>query len=231
LLACVVAFAIGLPLGIFMALRANTWIDRVLSGVSLIGISIPTFWLAIVLITVLSVTYGILPVSGRLSSSTTYVPITGFVTLDSLLTANWGLLRDALLHALMPAFALGIVLAGSVARVTRASMIGVLQADYIRFARAKGLSDSRVILVHALKNAMVPVVTITAIEFGSLIGGAVVTETIFGWPGIGRLAIEAVSARNYPLIQGSILVMAILFVVANTVADLICAALNPKIEL
>jgi len=231
LYACAIAFAIGLPLGIYMAMHADTWLDRALSGVSLIGVSIPTFWLAIVLITVFSVTYGLLPVSGRLPSGIVYVPITGFVAIDALLTGDPRLLRGALTHAAMPAFALGIVMAGSIARVARAAMIGVLHADYIRFARAKGLSETRVILIHALKNALVPVVTIAAIEFGSLIGGAVVTETIFGWPGIGRLAIEAVNARNYPLIQGAILIMAIMFVAANTAADLICAALNPKIEL
>ena len=230
-LACLVAFALGLPLGIAMALRANTWLDKVLSSLSLVGLSIPTFWLAIVLITLLSVTYPLLPVSGRLSGSIVYLPITGFVTIDSLLTGNWAQLRDGLAHAAMPTFALGIVLAGSIARVTRASVIGVLNADYIRFAEAKGLGSARIILVHVLKNAMVPVITIAAIEFGSLIGGAVVTETIFGWPGIGRLAIEAVNGRDYPLVQACILIMAFLFIVSNTAADLICAALNPKIEL
>ena len=208
--ALVVSLLIAIPAGVVAATRRNTPADFAVSIGALCGMSLPTFWLGILLILGFSIWLPVLPSSG-------YVP----VTQDPL---------RALAHLVLPALTLGVGLAAATMRMTRSTMLEVLRADYVRTARAKGLSRRAVIWKHALRNALIPVVTLVGIQFGQLLGGVVVTETVFSWPGIGKLTVDAIFARDFPVVQGAILVTASLFVLINLVTDLLYAALDPRLR-
>lgn len=206
--ALLVSLAIALPAGIVAATRRNRPADFAVSLVALCGLSLPSFWLGILLILGLSIAWPVFPASG-------YAP---------LLADPWAALR----HLVLPAATLGVALAGASMRMTRSAMLEVLPADFIRTAHAKGLGPRRVVWRHALRNALIPIVTLVGIQLGQLLGGVVVTETVFAWPGIGKLVVDAIFARDYPVVQGAILVTATLFVLLNLATDLICVALDPR---
>ncbi len=208
LAALAVSVCIALPAGVVAATRRNRPADFVVSVAALCGLSLPSFWLAILLVLGLSIALPIFPSSG-------YVPFTS----DPL---------AALHHLVLPAATLGVALAAASMRMTRAAMLDVLPADYIRTAQAKGLSQRRVVWRHALRNALIPIVTLLGIQLGQLLGGVVVTETVFAWPGIGKLVVDAIFARDYPVVQGAILLTATLFVLLNLLTDMLCAALDPR---
>ena len=210
ILAMLFALTIGVPIGILAAVKKGSWIDTVANVVALSGLSIPNFWLGIILILIVSVKFGLLPASGYVSPS------------EDL----WQNIRTMI----MPAFVLGNALAASIMRHTRAAMVGVLRADYIRTARAKGLRAPRVILKHALRNALVPIVTVATLLFGELLAGAVLTEQIFTIPGFGKLIVDAVFNRDYAVVQGVVLCTAAGFIVMNLLADVLYIVVNPRLR-
>ncbi len=229
--ALVIAVATAIPLGILAAVRRGSWIDKVATVGSLLGVSLPGFWFAILLIMLFAVNLQLLPVAGRIGYASEVAPITGFLLIDTLLRGRPDAFLDALRHILLPAITLGLPMAAILMRVTRTSMLEVLRSDYITFAEAKGLKRSRVLYRHALKNALIPTVTVAAIEMGSLLGGSMIVETVFGWPGLGRLVVESIFMRNYPLIQAAVLFYAVTYVLLNFVADLLYTQLNPRVRL
>ncbi len=235
LAAMIVAIAFGVPLGIIAAVRFRSLTDAFTMSLALLGVSIPVFWLGWMLVYLLSVVpshYGLnlFPISGRISLQYTVTPITHLIVLDALLEGNWQAAGDALWHLVLPALTLGTIPLAIVAKITRSGMLDVLRSDYIRTARAKGLSERAVLLHHALRNALVPILTVIGLQTGLLLGGAVLTEHIFAWPGVGRLAFDAISNRDMPLVNGVILLFATVFVVVNTIVDLLYAAVNPRIR-
>jgi len=225
------ALAVGIPVGVAAALKHNTAFDRVSTAVSFIGVSLPGFWLGIVGILVFAMTLGWMPTSGRIPYGLEPRHITGLLTLDALITGNMPALGSALRHLCLPATTLGLGVAAVVARVTRSGMLDVLGSDYVLFARAKGVPESAVTIRHALRNAMIPTVTLVGLQFGSLLGGNMIVETVFGWPGLGRVVVDAVFARDYPVVQASVMVYALTFVLINLVTDVIYTALDPKMAL
>ncbi len=235
LAAMIVAIAFGIPLGIVAAVKFRSLADALTMSLALLGVSIPVFWLGWMLVYLLSVVpshYGLnlFPISGRISLQYTVTPITHLIVLDALLEGNWQAAGDALWHLVLPALTLGTIPLAIVAKITRSGMLDVLRSDYIRTARAKGLSERAVLLHHALRNALVPILTVIGLQTGLLLGGAVLTEHIFAWPGVGRLAFDAISNRDMPLVNGVILLFATVFVVVNTIVDLLYAAVNPRIR-
>ena len=231
LAAILLAILVSIPLGVAAAVRRDTWLDRTLSAVSLFGVSLPGFWFGILLILLFAVTWGVFPVGGRTSFDLEVPRVTGFLLIDTLAAGRIDAFGAALRHLALPAITLGLPTAALLARVVRSSMAEVLTSDYVLFAEAKGLSRARVLGRHALKNALIPVVTVAAIETGSLLGGNMIVETVFGWPGLGRLVVESIFARNYPLVQAAVLLYAVTYVVLNFAADLAYTALNPKVRL
>jgi peptide/nickel transport system permease protein len=228
--ALLIALVIGIPLGVVAATRRNTSLDYGSMIFALIGISTPVYWAGIVLIYLLSFRLGLFPISGILDSGIKLHHITyGYVT-DSILTGNWRALRSSLAHLILPAFVLSTIPMAIVARMTRSSMLEVLGQDYLRTARAKGLHDRLVITRHALKNALIPVVTVIGLQFGGLLSGAFLTETVFARPGVGRYVVTAIGARDYPVIQAVVLLIAVLFVLINLAVDLVYAFLDPRIH-
>src|SRR6195952_2406025 len=199
-------------------------------GASLTGFSMPIFWWGLLLILTFSVGLGWTPVSGRIAIQYDIPSVTGFMVVDALLSSDKGAFRSALSHLVLPAIALGTIPLAVIARMTRSSMLEVLREDYVRTARAKGLSPNRVVIVHALRNALVPVVTVIGLQVGTLLAGAVLTETIFSWPGVGKWLIDAISRRDYPVVQGGILITASLVIVVNLLVDLMYGLINPRIR-
>ena len=200
-------------------------------GISLVGYSMPIFWWGLILILVFSVTLGITPVSGRINVLYDIEPVTGFMLIDTLLSdegieAFW----DALAHLALPATALGTIPLAVISRMTRSNLLEVLGEDYIRTAKAKGLSPFRVIWLHALRNALIPVITIIGMLFGTIITGAILTESIFSWPGIGKWLVHSVTSRDYPVIQGGILLIATMIITTNLLVDFINTWVNPKLR-
>ncbi len=233
--AMIVAIAFGIPLGIIAAVKFRSAADAFTMSLALLGVSIPVFWLGWMLVYLLSVVpshYGLnlFPISGRISLQYTVRPITHLIVLDALLEGNWQAAADALWHLVLPALTLGTIPLAIIAKITRSGMLDVLRSDYIRTARAKGLSERAVLLRHALRNALVPILTVVGLQTGLLLGGAVLTEHIFAWPGVGRLAFDAIGNRDMPLVNGVILLFATVFVVVNTGVDLLYAAVNPRIR-
>jgi peptide/nickel transport system permease protein len=216
---------------VLAAVKRGSLIDKLATTVSLVGVSIPAFWLGIMLILVFAVQLGIMPVSGRIAFVHEVPRITGFVLVDTLVQGRFAAFLDAVWHIALPAFTLGVAMSALLMRVMRASMIDVLQQDYVAFARAKGLAPRRVLLGHAFKNAMIPVVTVAALETGYLLGGNTIVETVFGWPGLARVIVEAVYSRDYPLVQAGVLVIALIYVGVNFAADVIYMLLNPRVKL
>jgi dipeptide transport system permease protein len=229
---CAILFAvlIGLPAGMLAALKRNTVLDYSVMGVSLTGYSMPIFWWALLLILFFSVTLGWTPVSGRMDIVYDIAPVTGLMLIDSLLSGEQGAFRSAVSHLILPTIALGTIPLAVIARMTRSAMLEVLREDYVRTARAKGLSRLRVIGVHALRNALIPVITVIGLQVGTLLAGAILTETIFSWPGIGKWLVEAIHRRDYPVVQGGILMSATIIIVVNLVVDLLYGVVNPRIR-
>jgi len=230
LLSMIIAIIIGVPVGIVSASKRNTAIDSISMVGSLIGVSMPIFWLGIMEIMLFAVILQWLPAGARLSIGIEIESITNLYLIDSLITGNMEGFRDALSHIIMPAVALATIPMGIIARMTRSSMLDVLQEDYIRTARAKGLGTRLVLYRHALKNAALPVVTIIGLQAGTLLAGAVLTETIFSWPGIGRWVYDAILGRDYPIVQGGTLLIAVVFVGVNFLVDILYALLDPRIR-
>jgi peptide/nickel transport system permease protein len=228
--AMVISSFLGVIFGIISATRQYSLFDYLSMLGALIGVSMPIFWLGLVLMLIFSLHLGLLPMSGRLSIGVELDPITNFLILDALLAKNWAALRDALWHLTLPAFTLSTIPMAIVARMTRSSMLEVLRQDYIKTARAKGLAEHVVIIKHGLRNALVPVVTVVGLQFGILMAGAILTETIFAWPGVGKWMYDAVMQRDYMVIQGGTLIIATVFVVVNLAVDVLYAVINPRIS-
>ncbi len=230
-LAMILAIAIGIPVGIVAAVKRNSFLDYFFIGVSLIGYSMPIFWWGLILILVFSVSLGWTPVSGRIDVLYDIEPVTGFMLIDSLLSEEgWPAFWDALRHLALPAMALGTIPLAVVTRMTRSSLLEVLGEDYIRTAKAQGYGSLWVVCVYAMRNALIPVVTVIGLMFGSIITGAILTETIFSWPGIGKWLVHSVTARDYPVIQGGILLIACLVIMINMGVDLMNSLVNPKLR-
>ena len=228
--AMLMALVIGLPAGIVAALKRNTVLDYSVMGASLTGYSMPIFWWGLLLILTFSVTLGWTPVSGRIAIQYDIPAVTGFMLVDSLLSSDAGAFKSAVSHLILPAIALGTIPLAVIARMTRSSMLEVLREDYVRTARAKGASTLRVVGVHALRNALIPVVTTIGLQVGTLLAGAILTETIFSWPGIGKWLVEAIHRRDYPAVQGGILMSATVIIVVNLVVDMLYGVINPRIR-
>jgi dipeptide transport system permease protein len=224
------AVAIGLPVGILAAMRRGTVLDYATMGLSLTGYSMPIFWWALLLILFFSVQLGWTPVSGRLSVLYYVEPVTGFMLVDTLLAGEPEAFWSALRHLILPSVALGTIPLAIIARMTRSSMLEVLGEDYIRTARAKGLPPLRVIGLHALRNALIPVVTVIGLAVGVLFAGAILTETIFSWPGVGKWLVESVRRRDYPVLQGGVLLIATVVMMVNLLVDLLYGLINPRIR-
>lgn len=220
----------GMIFGIISATKQYSAFDYLSMVGALLGVSMPVFWLGLVLMLIFSLGLAWFPMSGRLSIGIDLQRITNFYILDAVLTGNWTALRDALSHIALPAATLSTIPMAIVARMTRSSMLEVLRQDYIKTARAKGLSQRVVIFKHALRNALIPVVTTIGLQFGILLGGAILTETVFAWPGVGKWIYDAVSQRDYMVIQGGTLVIASTFVVINLLVDVLYAVINPRIS-
>ncbi len=230
LLSMVIAVLIGIPVGIASAARRNSLLDSASMIGSLIGVSMPIFWLGLMEIMLFAVFLQWLPAGGRIDLSTDVKTITHLIVVDSLLTGNVEAFIDAMKHLAMPTIALSTIPMAIIARMTRSSMLDVLQEDYIRTATAKGLKERVVLFRHALKNAFLPVITIIGLQTGSLLAGAVLTETIFSWPGIGKWIYDAILGRDYPIVQGGTLLIAIIFVFFNLLVDVSYALLDPRIR-
>jgi len=228
--AVLLAIAFGIPIGIVSAVWRNSWVDSASRVWALIGVSMPIFWLGVMLAWVFGVELGWLPIGFRLDTGTAFQPWTNFVILDAALQGNWVAFRDALRHLVLPACALATIPLAIIARMTRASMLEVLSREYIRTAEAKGLSQPVVILHHALRNALLPVLTVIGLQIGRLLAGAILTETIFSWPGIGLWVYEAIESRDYAIVQGASLFIAVIFVTVNLLTDLLYAAVDPRIK-
>jgi len=229
--ALLLALMVAFPIGIISAVRQNSLLDRLSMATAFLGISMPGFWLGIVLILIFSVWLKWLPVQGRIDAGIELEHITGFYVIDSLITRNWEALWSTLRHLLLPSITLGAAVAAIVARVLRSSMLEILRADYVQLARAKGASENKVVVKHALRNALIPTVTVVGLQVGVLLGGNMIIETVFGWPGLGRMVVEAIFNRDFPLIQGAVMVYAFTFVIANLIVDVLYTYLNPKITL
>lgn len=225
------ALLVAFPIGIISAVRQNSLLDRLSMASAFVGISMPSFWLGIILILFFSVYLKWLPVQGRIASGISLETITGFYLLDSLLTRNWPALWSSFKHLLLPSITLGAGVAAIVARVLRSSMLEILRADYVKLARAKGAPEGSVVLKHVLRNALIPTVTVIGLQVGVLLGGNMIVETVFGWPGLGRLVVDAIFSRDFPLVQGAVMVYAFTFVLANLIVDILYTYLNPKIEM
>lgn len=235
---CALLFALvlGILAGTLAAIKRGTIFDHGVMGLSLTGFSMPIFWWGLILIILFSVSLGWTPVSGRIDLAFDIPPRTGFMLIDSWLAQqaepdiNAGAFVDALRHLILPAIVLGTVPLAVIARMTRSSMLEALREDYVRTARAKGMGPLRVVFIHVLRNALIPVITVVGLQMGTLMGGAVLTETIFSWPGVGKWLIDAISRRDYPVVQNGILIVATLVIITNLVVDVLYGVVNPRIR-
>ncbi|PTX64281.1 peptide/nickel transport system permease protein [Melghirimyces profundicolus] len=225
-----IAVVVGIPLGVIAARKKNSLIDYLCITFSLGGVSIPVFWLGLMLIFVFAATLGWLPVSGRISMDSGMQIVTGFYLLDALLIGNLYAFGDAVKHLILPAVALSTIPLAMVVRITRSSMLEVLSQDYMKTARAKGIPGRLIIYKHALRNALIPVVTVLGIQIGSLMGGSILTETVFSWPGLGSLIIDSINDRDYPVIQGVVFLATLIMIVVNLIVDVLYAYLDPRIR-
>lgn len=229
--AIVIGAVVGLAVGIISAVAQGSWLDHAVRFLSLIGLSMPVFWLGLLLLLVFYFWLGLVPGPGQLDIFISRPPyVTGMILIDALLAGDWEALRNALGHLLLPAIVLGSHALAGIARITRASMLEVLGQDYIKVARAKGLAERTVVLRHALKNALLPIITVIGIYYGGLLEGAVLTETVFSWPGLGRYATSAILSQDFAAIMGVTILIALVFSFANLVVDLAYGFLNPKIR-
>jgi dipeptide transport system permease protein len=229
---CAMLFAliVGLPAGIVAAVRRNSIFDHGVMGAALTGYSMPIFWWGLLLIMLFSVELDLTPVSGRIAVQYYIEPVTGFLLVDTLLQGDRDAFVSALSHLVLPAIVLGTVPLAVIARMTRSAMLEVLGEDYIRTARAKGLPAYRVICIHALRNALIPIVTVIGLQVGVLLTGAILTETIFSWPGVGKWLIEAINRRDYPVLQGGMLMIGAVVMAVNLAVDLTYGLINPRIR-
>lgn len=230
LVGMIIGMIIGISIGILSALRRNTWVDLVATAGALLGVSMPIYWLALILVYALAVNRQIFPPSARLDVDLDVARRTGFMLIDTLLMGDIRLFGNALWHLALPSFVLSTVIMPILARLTRASMLEVMRQDYVRTATAKGLTRNLVITRHALKNALLPIVTVVGLQLGGLLGGALLTETIFSWPGMGLWTYRAILSRDYPIVQGAVLVSAIIYVGVNLLVDISYAYLDPRIR-
>jgi dipeptide transport system permease protein len=229
---CAIAIAIlfGLPAGMIAATKRGSFLDHSVMAGALTGYSMPIFWWGLLLIIMFSGILGWTPVSGRISLMFYFEPVTGFMLIDSLLSGQSGAFRSAVSHLILPSVVLGTIPLAVIARQTRSAMLEVLGEDYVRTARAKGLGPGRVIGLHALRNAMIPVITTIGLQVGVLFAGAILTETIFSWPGIGKWMVDSIFRRDYPSVQGGLLLIAAVVMVVNLVVDLLYGLINPQIR-
>ncbi len=230
LFAVIIASFFGILIGVISAVKKNSIIDNTGMLVALVGVSIPIFWLGILLIVLFSGMLHWLPSNGRLDPLLQPVHITGLYLIDSLITGDMRTFVDALRHLILPASALAMYSMAIITRMTRSSMLDTLQQDYIRTARAKGISEGRVVYKHALRNGLIPIVTVIGLQLGSLLGGAVLTETVFSWPGIGAYTVTCILKSDFPVVQGVVLLVAAIFVLMNLIVDVIYAFLDPRIK-
>ncbi len=229
------ATIIAIPLGIFAALKRNSFLDYTLMGSSLVGFSMPIFWWGLLLILVFSVKLGITPVSGRISIEYDIPVWSGLFLIDTLRpeivkAEGFAPFISAFKHLILPSIALGTIPLAILSRMTRSSLLEVLGEDFVRTAKAKGLSQYRIIVIHALRNALVPIVTTFALLFGTILTGAILTESIFSWPGIGKWIVSSLTSRDYPVIQGGVLIISFIIVMTNVFVDFIYVVLNPKLR-
>ena len=230
LCAIIMAVVIGLPVGILAGIKRGTAYDHVVMGVTLTGYSMPIFWLGPLLIILFSGLLGWTPVSGRINVLYFFEPVTGFMLIDSLLSGEKGAFTSTLSHLILPTIVLGTIPMAVIARQTRSAMLEVLGEDYVRTARAKGLPPLRVVGLHALRNALIPVVTVIGLQVGVLLAGAILTETIFSWPGIGKWMVDSIFRRDYPSVQGGLLMIAAIVMTVNLIVDLLYGLINPRIR-
>ncbi|MBC8716960.1 MULTISPECIES: ABC transporter permease subunit [Brucella/Ochrobactrum group] len=228
--AIILAILVGIPAGVIAAVKRGSWFDQGLMGISLVGYSMPIFWWALLLIILFSGIMQLTPVSGRISLLYYFPPVTGFMLIDSLLSGQKGAFSSALSHLILPTIVLATIPLAVIARQTRSAMLEVLGEDYVRTARAKGLPLRRVIGLHALRNAMIPVITTIGLQVGVLMAGAILTETIFSWPGIGKWMLDSISRRDYPVVQSGLLIIAFIIMVVNLIVDLLYGLINPRIR-
>jgi len=231
LCAMVMAIFISIPLGVLAAVKKGTLYDKSAVVTAMTGVSMPGFWFGIILIILFAVNLQWLPVSGRSVFSLRVPSVTGMLLIDTLLAGRVDSFIDAVKHLILPTITLGMAMGATLMQVTRASMMEVLKQDYILFAEAKGLKMRRVTFLHALKNALIPTVTVAAIQTGQLLGGNMIIETIFGWPGVGSLVVRAIFSRDYPMVQAAVLIYAVTYVMMNFFADILYTVLNPKVRL
>jgi len=229
---CAIVFAVvlGIPAGVFAAIKRGSWYDQAIMGTALIGFSMPIFWWGLLLIILFSGMLQWTPVSGRISLMFFFPTVTGFMLVDSLISGQAGAFKSAMSHLILPTIVLGTIPLAVIARQTRSAMLEVLSEDYVRTARAKGLSAFRVVGVHALRNALIPVVTTIGLQVGVMLAGAILTESIFSWPGIGKWMVDSVFRRDYPVIQGGLLIIACLIMLVNLIVDLLYGLINPRIR-
>jgi peptide/nickel transport system permease protein len=230
IMALVIAIGVGLPTGILAAIRRGTPIEYIMMVGSLVGVSMPVFWIGLMLIYWLGAQAGWFPLSGTTSTTVQVESRTYFFTLDTLLAGDFGAFRDVVWHLVLPAITLSTITMAIVSRMARSSMLEVLGRDYLTTARAKGLRERSVVTGHALKNALIPVVTVIGLQLGALLSGAVLTETVFGRVGVGRYVVTAISARDYPVVQATVIVVAIFVVVISLIVDVVYAVLDPRIR-
>jgi peptide/nickel transport system permease protein len=228
--AITVALLVGIPIGLFSASRPNSLLDRLGMGLALTGVSLPVFWLGLMLIYIFSVYFHSLPTSGQIGLNYSLTPITRIDVLDGLLTGNLAAAGDALRHLILPSITLSTYSMAIIARMTRAAMLDALHQDYIRTAYAKGLARRVVIIGHGLRNAFLPIITVIGLQVGSLLTGAILTETIFSWPGVGRFMYESILFRDYPVILTGILLFSLVFVLVNLCVDILYAVFDPRIR-
>jgi len=232
--ALLLALCVGLPLGLAAALKRGSWFDQAVMALATVGHSMPVFWWGLILIMFFSVGLEWTPVSGRVGIEFDIPTVSGFMLIDSALAdlrgQESGAFVSSVLHLVLPALVLGTIPMAVIARMTRSAMLEVLREDYMRTARAKGLSPARVVVHHGLRNALIPIVTVLGLQVGSLLGGAVLTETIFSWPGIGKWLIDAIARRDYPVVQAAILISALVFIGVNLVVDLLYGVVNPRLR-
>jgi len=229
---CAILFAVvlGIPAGVVAAVKRGSWYDQTLMGTALVGYSMPIFWLGLLLIIYFSGYLGWTPVSGRIDLLYYFPAVTGFMTVDSLLSGQDGAFVSAVRHLILPTVTLGTIPLAVIARQTRSAMLEVLGDDYVRTARAKGLAPRQVIGQHALRNALIPVVTTIGLQVGVMMAGAILTETIFSWPGIGKWMVDAISRRDYPVVQAGLLLIALIVMAVNLIVDVLYGLINPRIR-
>lgn len=230
LFAMVIAAVVGVLVGVISAVYRGSLFDYGIMGLALVGVSMPIFWLGLELMMLFSVKLGWLPAGGRLDPRLGWTGSTDFVLFESLFRGEWLVFKDALKRLILPSLALATIPLSIIARITRSSVLEVLGLDFIRTARAKGLAERVVIFRHTLKNAFLPVITVIGLQVGALLGGAVLTETVFSWPGIGRYIVQSIEARDYPVVQGGIVIIALAFVFVNLLVDLLYTVVDPRIR-